>query len=401
MIDYHTVRTTGFGEVTRGSEVQRDMMYLRESRAFAAALLPDVHAARVESLGNGVAGVMRAGKAAIHAIGAAYASLKGTKTKSGIKQVDRLLSNEKVDLDEVLGAWVKFVVGARKEMVIALDWTDFEDDDHVTLCAHSATSHGRATPLVWRTVKKSELRGRQTSVEHGVIEMLHQWIDPKVRLTLLADRGFGDQKLYDLLTTYGWDFVIRFRGRILVEHGGTKRPAHDWMASNGRAVMLKDVRVTEKGTTIPAVVVVHDKRMRDGWCLATTLKDKRAAEVVKLYGKRFTIEETFRDAKDLHFGLGLSATHIRDATRRDRLLLLIALAIALLTMLGAAAEKTGLDKMLKANTVAKRTHSLFRQGLMLWDRIPNEDEGRLKMLMQAFDEIVREHAVCRVALGIL
>jgi Protein of unknown function (DUF1524) len=32
---------------------------------------------------------------------------------------------------------------------------------------------------------------------------------------------------------------------------------------------------------------------------------------VKLYGKRFTIEETFRDENDIHFGLGLSATHIR------------------------------------------------------------------------------------------
>ena len=53
--------------------MQRDMLYLRESRAFAEALLPDVHAARVESLGNAVAGVMRAGKVAIHAVGAAYA----------------------------------------------------------------------------------------------------------------------------------------------------------------------------------------------------------------------------------------------------------------------------------------------------------------------------------------
>ena len=61
MIDYRPV-TTGFGEPTRGGPVQRDMLYLRESRAFEAALLPDQHAARVESLGNGVAGVMRAGK---------------------------------------------------------------------------------------------------------------------------------------------------------------------------------------------------------------------------------------------------------------------------------------------------------------------------------------------------
>lgn len=165
--------------------------------------------------------------------------------------------------------------------------------------------------------------------------------------------------------------------------------------------MLKDVRITDAGTPLAAVVVVHDKKMKEGWCLATSLDSKKATEVVALYGRRFTIEESFRDAKDLHFGLGLSATHIRDAVRRDRLLLLVAMAIALLTLLGAAAEKTGLDRMLKANTVAKRTHSLFRQGLMLWDRIPNEREDRLVMLIQAFDEIVREHAVFRTAFGIL
>lgn len=70
MIDCRPV-TTGFGEPSRGAPVQRDMLYLREARAFAAALLPGQNAARVESLGNGVAGVMRAGKIAIHAIGAA------------------------------------------------------------------------------------------------------------------------------------------------------------------------------------------------------------------------------------------------------------------------------------------------------------------------------------------
>lgn len=57
--------------------------------------------------------------------------------------------------------------------------------------------------------------------------MLHRWVDPKVRLTLLADRGFGDRKLYELLKLYGWDFVVRFKGNILVEHDGAKKPAKD------------------------------------------------------------------------------------------------------------------------------------------------------------------------------
>lgn len=112
-----------------------------------------------------------------------------------------------------------------------------------------------------------------------------------------------------------------------------------------------------------------------------------------LYGKRFTIEETFRDAKDLRFGMGLSATHIRDAGRRDRLLLLAALAHALLTLLGAASEKTGMDAYLMVNTVKKRTHSLFRQGVYWYGAIPNMRDDCLANLMKAFDEIVSEHEI--------
>ncbi|MGK3996230.1 hypothetical protein [Sorangium sp. So ce1024] len=41
--------------------------------------------------------------------------------------------------------------------------------------------------------------------------------------------------------------------------------------------------------------------------------------------------------------MGLSATHIRDAARHDRLLLRVALAHTLLTLLGAASEASGLD----------------------------------------------------------
>ncbi|MBI2791348.1 MAG: transposase [Gammaproteobacteria bacterium] len=36
-----------------------------------------------------------------------------------------------------------------------------------------------------------------------------------VKVTILADRGFGDTKLYDFLKQdLGFDFVIRFRGNM-------------------------------------------------------------------------------------------------------------------------------------------------------------------------------------------
>lgn len=353
----------------------------------------DLHAKRVLSLANGVVGVMRAASLSIHAIGQAYAELADIKPRHGVKQVDRFLRNSEIRPWELFGPWAEFVIGPREEIVIALDWTEFDDDDQATLSAYVATRHGRATPLAWMTVRKSTLQGQRNDHEYRLIERLHEVIPERVGITLLADRAFGDQKLYALLECYGWDYVIRFRGCILVEHDGSAKPAEQWLAPHGRATMLRDVFVTRERAPLPAVVLVHAPRMKEAWYLATSLSKRRAAEIVKLYGKRFTIEETFRDQKDLRYGMGLRATHIHDVARRDRLLLLAAIAQALLTLLGAASEAVGFDRDLKVNTVKYRTHSLYRQGLYWYGAIPWMRDERLRTLMTAFDDIVRQHRV--------
>jgi hypothetical protein len=376
---------------------------LRHTRNLADVLFgEDVHAKRVESLANGVAGVLNAAMLSIHAIGQAYAAMAHIQPRSGVKQLDRLLSNVKVDLKVLFPAWIRFVVGVRTELIVALDWTEFDDDDHATLCAYAITRHGRATPLIWKSHKKSEMEGHRTDWEHELVEQLHRAIPPNVAITLLADRGFGDQKLYQLLTLLGWDYVIRFRGGILVENAaGETRPASEWVRPGGRASMIRNAKVTDDKASVPAVVVVHARKMKEAWCLATSLAAKTASEVVKLYGRRFTIEETFRDAKDIRFGVGLKATHIGRTDRRDRLLFLFAMAHALLTLLGGASEASGLDKMLKSSSTEHRTHSLFWQGNFWYRQLAIMRDDWFESLMIAFDKIVREHDVLVQALGIL
>ena len=68
---------------------------------------------------------------------------------------------------------------------------------------------------------------------------------------------------------------------------------------------------------------------------------------------QWDIEPTFRDTKDLRFGMGMSVLRIGDPQRRDRLLLLNAFAMLLLTLLGAAGESLGMDRLLKSNTSKK------------------------------------------------
>jgi hypothetical protein len=64
--------------------------------------------------------------------------------------------------------------------------------------------------------------------------------------------------------------------------------------------------------------------------------------------------------------------------------------MVLLSMLGAVGESLGMDRLLKSNTSKTRTHSLFRQGCMLYDLITNMPEQRLAPLMQAFAKAVSQ-----------
>jgi hypothetical protein len=363
-------------------------------------LAAEMHAKRVESVANAVAGITVATSLTVQTIGHGLAQALGKKDRHAIKQVDRLLSNAKLDVWALFPLWVQYVLGGRDEVLVALDWTDFEPDDHVTCAAHVVTSHGRATPLVWKTVPKSQLRDRRNLVEDEVIEHLHECVPPHVRITVLADRAFGDRARYEHLTQLGWDYVIRFRECILVHHGEETKPAAAWVPAGGRARRLDAAKVTGAESAVGAVVCVKAKRMKEAWCLATNRPDS-AAEIIKLYGRRFTIEETFRDQKDLRFGLGLAATHIRDCGRRDRLLFLSAIAHALLTLLGAASEALGYDRMLKANTSKRRTHSLFTQGALWFAKIPMCPEPQLLPLLVEFERQVTQHALFRKLLGVL
>ena len=133
--------------------------------------------------------------------------------------------------------------------------------------------------------------------------------------------------------------------------------------------------------------------MKEPWCLAASDASATAPQIIALYSKRWRVEPSFRDTKDLRFGMGLSAVHIADPQRRDRLLLLNAFAVVLLTLLGAAGESLGMDRHLKSNTVRTRTHSLFRQGCMLYDLIPNMPEHRLRPLVERYAEILQQSRV--------
>ena len=105
--------------------------------------------------------------------------------------------------------------------------------------------------------------------------------------------------------------------------------------------------------------------------------------------------------KDYRFGMGMSATVTRSTARRDRLFLLSALAIGLLTLLGKAGEEADLEKTIKANTTKKRSYSLYRQGCIYYELLPTMREEWAHPLMENFYRYMKNHRIYRNVFGII
>ena len=237
----------------------------------------DLHAKRVLSLANATLGVLTSASLAVHAIGQGLAQAMGKLSKHGIKQVDRLLSNEAIDVQRFFGYWVAYMVGARVEIVVALDWTSFARDGHETIVLSMLTGHGRATPLMWKTVQASTLKGNQRRYEDELLRALREAMPAGVKVTVVADRGFGNGPMFRYLSEeLGFEYVIRLRGDIYVTSAkGERRKASDWVGVNGRSRTLRGATVTDvHALPVGTVVCVHAKAMKESWCVVAS-EDKR------------------------------------------------------------------------------------------------------------------------------
>ena len=153
---------------------------------------------------------------------------------------------------------------------------------------------------------------------------LREVLPAGVKVTVVADRGFADCKLFYALTEeLTFEYVIRLRGDIYVTNArGERRPAAAWVCAGGRARRLVGARVTDAHELpVGVVVCVHDRKMDEPWCLVASEATVPTPVLIRYYGKRWGIEAGFRDIKDMRFGMGLSSMGAALLRRRPKGLL--------------------------------------------------------------------------------
>ena len=141
-----------------------------------------------------------------------------------------------------------------------------------------------------------------------------------------------------------FDFVIRFRGNIARHRHDGRNPHRCRLGCDpADACVLRGTAMHRRSLyPVGTVVCVQDPDMKQAWCLAASSTTATAKHLIGYYARRWGIECGLRDTKDLRFGMGLGAIHVKSPERRDRLWLINAFAVVLLTLLGAAGEGAGL-----------------------------------------------------------
>ena len=150
---------------------------------------------------------------------------------------------------------------------------------------------------------------------------------------------------------------------------------------------------------VGTVVCVRDPEMKQAWCRRPPPLRRRPRIWLAITAVGGASDCSLRDTKDLRFGMGMGSVHVSTPERRDRLWLINGLAVVLLTLLGAASEAVGYDRILKTNTSKRREHSLFRQGCMVYDLIPTMPERWLQPLMVAFTRLLEQQPFFSPPLG--
>lgn len=350
----------------------------------------ELHKKRQQSIALAAMGLLASESLFLHRMGEGLVDTRGGDKKHATKQIDRLLSNKGISVWYLSEYWVRYIIHGRKEIMVALDWSAFADDQQSMLSLNILTGKGISTPILWKSVDNKKIKHNRARYEDQILSQLKSILPEDIIVTVVADRGFADQKFFRFLADeLKFNYIIRIKSNTTIIHQGEKAKASERIHPDGRIICLKDAEITLQHYPVKQFIAVKDKGMKAAWFLVTNL-GLPGREIIKHYSKRWKIEPYFRDLKDGRFGLGLEQTHIKSCERRDRLMLVLALAYALLVILGQAGEQLGFDKKLKVNTVKTRTHSLFRQGQFYYAFFYRFNETEQNTLMNEFQKLLQQ-----------
>lgn len=252
--------------------------------------------------------------------------------------------------------------GNPERLILIIDPTTQED--RVVKLTVSVWYRGRALPLAWTLWPGNQkLQGDRfwTRVKQ-LLAQVAPLLPTDIPIIWLADRAFGTPQFTDLLTPYGWHYVVRVQGQTRCrDRLGRETMIQALVPHKTQRAKLHGQVFKGRGWRAANVVAYWGRGQDTPLCLVTDLDADW--DVLRLYRQRYGIEASFRDEKSR--GWDFEACQVRDLDHLERLLVGMAFAtwFALLTGTQVAAEHLRTPPTSRCSRPWAAKRSLFDLGL--------------------------------------
>jgi hypothetical protein len=292
---------------------------------------------QAKTLSHVVTAALFVGRASMAQLGRILSRHTGVATKHCIKRVDRFVGNLRVEPSQAMRGVVGWLLATRgRRLLISLDWVEIRDLHCIVAAARLG---GRAIPLVWAAYPEWELFRSQNNYEYGLLRLLRSMIPDWISPIIVADRGFGRIEMARVCQELKFHYIIRIDPDVWIAHEDFTGKLLDLPLRRGYRKVFKKAAYRKKDPVEQDVAVVWLACQREPWFLMTDLERIKPERLTRIYGRRMTIEEYFRDTKSKRNGFALRLTLIKSPQRLERMLLILVLAYIMLLAAGLQATK--------------------------------------------------------------
>jgi hypothetical protein len=302
-----------------------------EAIRFVLGLCSHLRRSQAKTLSQVVPAAMETERLCLAEMGRRLSKQTGVWAKHCIKRVDRLIGNVRIEPLEAMRGVVQWLAQPRKRLLVSLDWVQVRSFACLVLAGRL---RGRALPLLWTVCRDADLHRSRNSLEYGLLRLLRTMVPPSTHVVILGDRGFGRTEMARACQELRFGYILRIQPTVYVKHPDFAGKLLDLPVRPGSRRMLRHAQYRKVRPVQQHVAVVWEPGQKEPWFLVTNLPRLGSIRLSRIFGRRMTIEQYFRDTKSQRNGWALRLTLIRSPQRLSRLLLVLALAYLLLVMIG-------------------------------------------------------------------
>jgi len=268
------------------------------------------------------------------------------------------------------------------QIAINVDFTTITD--RFLILSASIPFFGRGIPLYFsmRNYPQKKRQINQALMERAFLRELWRLL-PHENYTyvIVADRGFGNVRWMKDCLKFGFDYIVRTKENKYfqkVDEKGSKQKIKEVESATGGFPRIQ-LQSEEFETRL---VISELDESKERWSIFTSLENRSYTEIVKLYGKRFTIEKMFQDQKSS--GFQVEKLKISGYGSFKRALFCIYVAQGILMFVGDWLKKEAVEIQKKVCITRRDDISIFQISRRAIIEFTNETIQHLEHLLSIF-----------------